>query len=115
MPHNTITWLQHMLDSVREAMEMLGDASVRDLQYDRKLQLSIVRLLEVIGEAASRIPAEDRQVLSTVPWKETIALRNRLIHGYDSIDLKIVWGIVHNDLPKLYTELQNQIEKYSEF
>jgi uncharacterized protein with HEPN domain len=65
-----------------------------------------VRLLEVLGEAANRIPSDEQKRHSEIPWSEIIGLRNRLIHGYDSIDLDILWQIVSEDLPLLIQALE---------
>jgi uncharacterized protein with HEPN domain len=64
-----------------------------------------VRLLEIIGEAAGRVPAEEQARRPGVPWPSIVGLRNRLIHGYDTIDDDIVWEIVTTDLPSLTSEL----------
>ena len=58
-----------------------------------------MRLLEIIGQAASRVPSEDRTRYPQVPWPQIISLRNRLIHGYDAVDLDILWQIMEHDLP----------------
>lgn len=77
-----------------------------DLDSDRKLNLSLVRLLEIIGEAANRIPVHDRAKYPQIPWPQLVSLRNRLIHGYDSVDFDILWQIVTQDLPALVDELE---------
>ena len=93
--------LRHMLDHAREAVEMAREKSRSDLDADRKLNLSLVRLLEVVGEAAGRVPKPDQDKCPEVPWTEIISLRNRLIHGYDQVDFDILWTIVTEDLPPL--------------
>ena len=72
---------------------------------DRLLALALVRLLEIIGEAAARVPAEERARRPGVPWSSIVSLRNRLIHGYDDIDHDIVWEVVTTDLPALVSAL----------
>jgi uncharacterized protein with HEPN domain len=54
------------------------------------LALATVRLMEIIGEAANRIPHEERSKYPEIPWNQIISLRNRLIHGYDAIDYEIL-------------------------
>lgn len=77
-----------------------------DLDTDRKLNLALVRLLEILGKAANRIPAEDRVKYPQIPWTQIISLRNRLIHGYDHVDFDILWQIVTRDRPVLAEELE---------
>ena len=98
--------LRHMLDHALEAVEMARGRTRADLEQDRQLNLSLVRLLEIVGEAAARVSEEMRQQCPTIPWPEIIGLRNRLIHGYDSVDFDILWDIVTNDLPQLIIDLR---------
>ena len=68
-----------------------------ELDTDRQLNLSLVRLLEIVGEAAGRVPVEERVRHRDIPWPEIVCLRNRLIHGYDSVDFDVLWRIVSDD------------------
>jgi|SRR5579859_4257171 len=70
------------------------------------LNLALVRLLEVVGEAASRTPTDERTQYPDIPWTQIVGLRNRLIHGYDSVDFDILWQIVTHDLPPLIAALE---------
>jgi uncharacterized protein with HEPN domain len=63
--------------------------------------LALVRLLEIIGEAARRVSVGLRESHPEIPWAEIAGTRDRLIHGYFDVDLDIVWGIVTQDLPAL--------------
>ena len=94
-----------MLDHAKEAITAAQGRTRADLDNDRLLNLALVRLLEIIGEAASRVPREDRDLYPDIPWPEIVGLRNRLIHGYDEVDFDILWQIVTTDLPLLITEL----------
>jgi uncharacterized protein with HEPN domain len=71
------------------------------LNYDATL-----RNLELIGEAATHIPEEIRQAYLAIPWRQIIATRNRLIHGYLGIDDDILWSIIETDIPALLVELE---------
>jgi uncharacterized protein with HEPN domain len=101
--------LCHMLDHVTEAIAVAEGRSRTDLESDRLLNLALVRLLEIVGEAATRV-TEDRRCRSPeIPWADIIGLRNRLIHGYDVVDFDILWDIVRDDLPPLATELRKAL------
>lgn len=104
--HETSIRVRDMLDHAREAVSLSHGRPRVDLDHDRVLSLALVRLLEIIGEAANRIPEADRQRHPEIPWPEIIGLRNRLIHGYSSTDLDIVWQIVTTDLPPLIAALE---------
>jgi len=98
--------LKHMLNAGKEILSLTREKTQEELESDRKLNLAVVRLLEVIGEAANKIPSEDRNLYPEIPWPEIIGLRNRLIHGYDSVDLEIVWQIITDDIPQLARSLE---------
>lgn len=104
--HDTDVRLRHMLDAAREAVQMARDKTRAALDTDRPLNLSLVRLLEIVGEAASRVPVGDRVTYFSIPWVQIVGLRNRLIHGYDNVDFDILWQIVTQDLPPLIAELE---------
>jgi len=105
--HDPSILLRHMLDHAREAYSLAQSRSRADLETDRLLNLALVRLLEIIGEAASRVPIEDRPHYPDIPWPQIIGMRNRLIHGYDSVDFDILWQTVREDLPPLIAALEN--------
>ena len=88
------TRLRHMLEAAREAMGYLAGLRREDLDHNRQLQHSLVRCIEIIGEAASRLTPELRQAHSDVPWQDMIGMRNRLIHAYFDVDLDLVWQTV---------------------
>jgi uncharacterized protein with HEPN domain len=70
------------------------------------LNLSLVRLLEIIGEAARGISTEFRNIHPDLPWRSMIGLRDRLVHGYFDINLDIVWQTIAEDLPSLLSQLK---------
>ena len=73
------------------------------------LQLALIRLIEVIGEAAGRVSDDTRNQISSVPWPLVIAMRNRLIHGYFDVDVDRVWDTVVNDLPALIAAIETYL------
>jgi len=98
--------LRHILDAAFEAVSFTEGHRREDLDSDRKLSLSLVRLLEIIGEAARGITEEFRQEHSELPWKSMAGMRDRLIHGYFDVNLDVVWKTVTNDLPPLIEKLE---------
>ena len=104
--HKDQTRLRHMLAHAQEAVEMARMRSRQDLDTNRQLNLSLVRLTEIVGEAAARVSPASQARYTAIPWPEVIGLRNRLIHGYDSVDFDILWDIIQYDLPPLIDTLQ---------
>lgn len=109
--HDDRVSLKDMLIHAREAIELLGTASQEALEQDRVMQLALTRLIEIVGEAANRISLETRHKHAKIPWPQIIGMRNRLVHGYDVVDLKLLWGTVNYDLPPLLRELQQIVEE----
>jgi uncharacterized protein with HEPN domain len=91
--------MQHMLDAVNEALTFTEGKVRADLDHDRMLVLSLIRELEIIGEAASKVSRETRSQNNVVPWRDITGMRNRLIHAYFDVDLDTVWRTVTKDLP----------------
>ncbi len=77
-----------------------------DLDSDRKLELSLTRLVEIVGEAAKRVSTDRRAALRQIPWQEVVGMRNHLTHGYGAVDLNILWTVIQDDLPPLIDQLQ---------
>lgn len=111
--HDTLIRLQDMRDHAREAVTLMQGRSRADLNADRVLSLALVRLLEIVGEAANRLPRDVQDQYPAIPWAEIIGLRNRLIHGYGAIDLDIVYRIITADLPPLIAALDEAIRAES--
>ena len=103
--------LNDMLDHAREAVAFVEGKSRADLDSDRLLNLALVRLLEIIGEAASQLPKQEQLHHPRIPWPQIVSLRNRLIHGYNAVDLDIVWQIITSDLPPLISELEASLSQ----
>jgi uncharacterized protein with HEPN domain len=109
--HDDQPKLRHMLDHAVEAVEMTRGRTRADVDTDRQLNLALVRLVEIVGEAASRVSSETRERYPDIPWSEIVSLRNRLIHGYDEVDFDILWEIIHSDLPLLICRLEEILDQ----
>jgi uncharacterized protein with HEPN domain len=101
--------LRHMLDAGTEAIAMAAGKSKDEIETERMLHLSLVRLIEIIGEAASHVSAELRANHPNIPWKAIIGMRHQLIHGYDNIDYDILHQTIQEDLPALVAQLETII------
>jgi uncharacterized protein with HEPN domain len=104
--HDDRARLLHMLDHAREAVAMTVGCTRPDLDSDRQLNLALVRLLEITGEAASRVTPQTQVLLPGIPWADITGLRHRVVHGYDQVDLDVVWETIVGDLPHLIAQLE---------
>jgi len=93
--------LRHMLDAAQEAIAFATGRTRSDLNDSRMLVLSLVKALEIIGEAAFRISPATRTELQDIPWDAIIGMRHRLVHAYFDINLDILWRTVTDELPDL--------------
>ncbi|CAN5665230.1 DUF86 domain-containing protein [soil metagenome] len=104
---NDLPYLAHIADSITAIQTYV--AGGRDVFLrERLIQDAVIRNFEIIGEAAGRLSTPTRG-LSDSPWKKVVAFRNRLIHGYWSVDVMLVWDVIENELPRLKTEVARLI------
>lgn len=101
--------LRHMLDAAEKIVAFTAGTSASDFLANEEKQLAVVRLLEVVGEAANSLSDEIKERHADIPWSQITATRNRLIHGYFDVDLNVVWRIVCEDVPALVAQLRSII------
>lgn len=98
--------LKHILDAIKSIENYLHDVTEIEFNQEPMRYDAVVRQLEIIGEAATYLSAELREEHPNIPWQKIVGTRNRLIHGYTKISLKIVWEIAKNDLPMMKTQIE---------
>lgn len=103
--------IKHMIDAIEEALSFIEGKSIEDLDDDRMLTLSLVKEIEMLGEAAQKISSEFREQHPQIPWQLIVHTRNRLIHGYFDIDEEIIWKTLTQDLPGLLRQLMELKKK----
>jgi uncharacterized protein with HEPN domain len=103
--------MRHMLEAGLKAIAFVRGRKRSDLDADEQLSLALVRLVEIIGEAAARVESATKDLYPEIPWRKIVGTRNNLIHGYDDVNLNILWQIVTSDLPDLTPKLQIAISK----
>lgn len=108
-PPKDIIRLKHMLDAAQKAVEFIQGKTREEFDQDEALGFAIIRLLEVLGEAAKATSEQFKKAHPSIPWQQMIGTRNRLIHGYFDIDYDIIWKIINEDLPRLISDLKKVI------
>jgi uncharacterized protein with HEPN domain len=108
--HDDTVYFKHMLDHAREAVDIIAGKTIENLRSDRILELALIRLVEIIGEAGSRVSEAGQANNPDIPWREVIGMRNRLIHGYDSVDFAVLWDTLELDLPPLISQLEKILD-----
>ena len=96
--------------SIKDFLTFVGDMPIEKFVEDRKIVNAVIRSLEIVGEAAKKVPADVRQDYPDVPWKEIAGMRDKLIHEYFGVDLDIIWETVQNDLSALDAAVSDFIQ-----
>jgi uncharacterized protein with HEPN domain len=105
-------YLRQIVDYIDDIEGYIQSIDFTGFENSGLLQDAVIRKIELIGEAANRLSAAFwEQYRDTLPLAEAVSTRNRLIHQYDDIDLRIVWNTIENDLPKLKKKLIEFLEK----
>lgn len=97
--------LTHMLESARRALRIADGLTEFTLQKDEVRLLAIVKSIEIIGEASIKVSDNTCARLSNLPWRGIRAMRNRMVHGYDAINVAIVWRTLEEHIPPLIRDL----------
>lgn len=101
--------LRHMLDAARAAVRFARNRNRSDLDTDELSAHGLVRLIEIVGEAASRVSREMQAEIPELPWPAIVGMRNRLVHGYYDVDRGLVWFTLTHDLPPLIDALEHYL------
>lgn len=103
-------YLRHMLDEIDYVLSQVPKTDFESFCGDATLKRSFVRSLEVMGEAAKRVPENVRKMEPDIEWQKIAGMRNRLIHDYFGVDYTIVWDVVTSKLPGLRVKLQRLLD-----
>jgi uncharacterized protein with HEPN domain len=106
LPPDDQTRIQHMIGAAETACNFVSGRARADLDSDQMLVFALVRAIEIVGEAASRVSAATRQSAPELPWNLIISMRNRLVHAYFDIDHEIVWKTATQELPQVLPALR---------
>ena len=106
MPRADAAYLLDMWVAARDAVAFAEGMSYDEFVRDQRTQLSIVKSLEIVGEAAASLSDDTRNAHPKIPWPDIVGMRNRLVHVYFDIDFRLVWDTVCSDLPVLIAQLE---------
>jgi uncharacterized protein with HEPN domain len=103
--------LRDMLDYAKRASAAIAGRSRSELEYDALLAPALERFVEIVREAATKVSDSEQAANPDIPWRDIIGMRNRLVHGYGSVDYDILWTVVTRDLPGLVRQLKIALEE----
>ena len=113
MPRDPRLYLDDILEAIIQIQEYISGVDFVNFEQDRKTQDAVVRNLEIIGEAAGRLPESIKAGAADIEWRKIIGLRNILAHEYFSVSLPVVWDIVQNKLDSLEIATRKLLDDYS--
>lgn len=101
-----LDYLEDIVEGAEKIERFTDGMTDEEFERDEKTVDAVLRNLEVIGEAAKNVPEDVRREYSEIPWAEMAGMRDKLIHGYATIELEIVWTTVQEDVPELVPALE---------
>ena len=113
MKRNPKLFLEHILESITLIEEYTQDVTKETFMESMKVQDMVIRRLEIIGEAVKNIPEDIKNTHADIPWKSIAGMRDKLIHEYFGVDLKLTWNVVKNELPTLKKNISAMLENWN--
>lgn len=114
MNNEFLDYVEDILDAMDKVEILLQDVTREQFEADFRINFAAVRALEIIGEATKRLPMALRDEYPHIPWKDMAGMRDRMIHGYDAVNLKIVWKTVKQRIPTVKPQIRRILADYKE-
>ena len=112
MKNEFLDFVEDILDAMDKAEILIANLTYDQFAGDFRVHFAVVRALEIIGEATKRLPSSVRDRYPTTPWRGMAGMRDRIIHGYDTVNLGIVWNVVTQDIPNIKPILKQVLADY---
>lgn len=109
MSENSFMYLRDIKNAITSIEKFIEDMNFDQFQSDDKTSSAVIRKFEIIGEATKNVPKIIREKYTQIPWKDIAGMRDRLIHAYSEVDLKLVWMTIKQRLPELKTIIEEII------
>jgi uncharacterized protein with HEPN domain len=113
MNREFLDFVEDILDAMDKAGILVEGFTYEEFETDFRTNFAVVRALEIIGEATKRLPMNLREQYPEIPWTGMAGMRDRIIHGYDTVDLQIVWDVVKKDIPEIKPQIQQILADYT--
>jgi uncharacterized protein with HEPN domain len=109
-PRTHADFLEDIRAAATKAQSFVAGMTFEAFAGDEKTVFAVVRALEIIGEAAKRVPPDVRDRSPEIPWRAMAGIRDKLIHDYTSVNLEVVWKTIIEDLPSLIPQIDRVIQ-----
>ncbi|MEM4616680.1 MAG: DUF86 domain-containing protein [Archaeoglobaceae archaeon] len=117
MRREFLDYVEDIVEAMKDAMSFVEGMDYEDFAKDKRTAYAVIRAIEIIGEAVKKVPISVRKRYPEIPWKEMAGMRDKVIHEYFGVDLRIIWKTVKEDIPNLrplFEKILKDFEK-SEF
>jgi uncharacterized protein with HEPN domain len=104
--HDDMLYVGHMLDFARRAHAKMANVSRERFDADEDLQIIVTHLIQIIGEAATRVSGATRLDHPEIPWERVTGMRHRIVHNYVNVDVDILWTVATERIPDLIAALE---------
>ena len=112
MSHEFLDYVEDIIDAMDKAEIALTGVDFDRFSEDFIINFAVARALEIVGEATKRVPPEIRMAYPAVPWRNMAGIRDRIIHGYENVNLRILWDVVKQEIPDIKPHLQQILQDY---
>lgn len=113
MNYEFLDYIEDILDAMDKAEILVAGVAYEQFASDFRIHFAVIRALEIIGEATKRLPMDIRLQYPAVPWKGMAGMRDRIIHGYDVVDMQIIWDVVKQEIPRIKPQIQQILQDYN--
>lgn len=103
-------FLHHIMESIEQIEDYLHDILEVEFMDSPQIQDSVLRRIEIIGEAVKNIPGGFKEQHSDIPWQKIAGMRDKITHEYFNVDLPLVWSTAESDIPKLKEQIAKLLE-----
>ena len=111
MAKDIVVFLKHIIESAELIENYISNLQPIDFFASTQIQDSVIRRLEIIGEAVKNIPDDFKKEYPDLPWRKIAGLRDILIHQYFGVDMELTWEIAKNNIPDLKNEIIQVLNK----
>ena len=112
MKRDLSVYLDDIVDAMDKAEMFVTGMSYEQFEGDLRTHFAVTRALEIVGEATRRLPVSFREKHPHIPWQDMAGMRDKIIHGYDNVNLRIVWDVVMRDIPAVKPQIQQILRDY---
>jgi len=105
-----LDYLEDIIDAMEKGEKFTHNMKFNDFKNDDKTVFAVIRALEIIGEATKKIPKFFRKKYPKIPWKKMAGMRDKMIHDYFGVDLKVIWKTIKNEVPTVKPYLKEVVE-----